>query len=123
MQTAFGTWAMSTAVAGKFRLGAITEPEEIRRRYDKTIRSSARRFARSLQKQPLRPSFYSLIAFTVQQAYWRKNKAYFDTFDYAFWRSAGWLDRNRRYYEPAQARSPKALVARMLGRVIALFFG
>jgi multimeric flavodoxin WrbA len=123
MRTAFGTWAIKTLGGLKFRLGAITEPEEIRKRYANRIQRSARRLVRSIQKQPFRPSFYSLIAFTVQQAYWRKNTSYLDTYDYAFWKKAGWLDRNRRYYDPAMARSSRVIVARMLGKFIALFFG
>ena len=123
MQTAFGTWAMKTLVGGKYRLGAITEPEEIRRRYAKQISHFARRLVGSIRKQPFRPSFYSLLAFTVQQTYWRKNKAYFNTFDYAFWNSAGWLDSGKRYYDQTMARSPRAIAARLLGQFIALFFG
>ena len=123
MQTAFGTWAMKTIVGGKYRLGAITESEEIHSRYYAKVQRSARRLIGSIQKKPFRPSLYSLIAFTVQQTYWRRNEAYFNTFDYSFWKSAGWLDKGRRYYDPALARSPKALVARLLGKLIALFFG
>jgi len=123
MQTAFGTWAIKTIGGEKYRLGAITEPEEIRKRYAKKIQRSARRLVRSMQKQPFRPSFYSLLAFTVQQAYWRRNKTYFNTYDYAFWKSAGWLDKGSRYYDPNLARSPRVIVARLLGKFIALFFG
>ena len=123
MQTAFGTWAMKTIVSGKYRLGAITESEEIRRRYYAKIQRRAQRLVVSIQKQPFRPSLYSLIAFTVQQSYWRRNKAQFNTYDYAFWKDAGWLDNARHYFDPALARSPKALVARLLGKLIALFFG
>jgi hypothetical protein len=123
MQTAFGTWAVKTVGGEKYRLGAITEAEEIRKRYAAKISRSARRLVRSLQAQPFRPSFYSLLAFTVQQTYWRKNSADETNFDYAFWNSAGWLQRVRRYYDPAMARSPRAIVARLLGKFIALFFG
>lgn len=123
MQSAFGTWAIKTIVGGKYRLGASTEPKEIHRRYAKQISRSARRLVGSIRKQPFRPSFYSLIAFTVQQAYWRRNEAYFNTYDYAFWNTAGWLDNGRRYYDPAMARSPRASIARLFGKCIALFFG
>ncbi len=123
MQTAFGTWAIKTLGGEKFRLGAISAPEEIRKRYAAKIQRSARRLVYSIRRQPFRPSFYSLIAFTVQQTYWRRNKAYFGTYDHAFWQDAGWLESGRRYYDPALARSPKALVTRLLGKFIALFFG
>ena len=123
MRTAFGTWAIRTVGWQKFRLGALTEPDEIRCRYQKTIRRSARRFIRTLDKKPFRPSFYSLVAFTVQQAYWRKNEACFHTFDHAFWQEAGWLDSGRWYYDGSAARSPRALAARMFGKLVSLFLG
>lgn len=123
MQTAFGTWAIKTLGGEKYRLGASTEAVEIRSRYEAKIQRSARRLVCSIQQQPFRPSFYSLLAFTVQQVLWRGKEAYLNTYDYAFWQDAGWLERGRRYYDPAMARSPKALVARLLGKFIALFFG
>ncbi len=123
MQTAFGTWAVKTVGGEKYRLGAISETEEIRKRYAAKIRRSARRLVRILLAQPFQPSFYSLLAFTVQQTYWRKNNADETIFDYAFWNSAGWLAQGRRYYDPAMARPPRAIVARLLGKFIALFFG
>jgi len=60
MRTAFGTWAIKTLGGLKFRLGAITEPEEIRKRYANRIQRSARRLVGSIQKQPFRPA--SLLA-------------------------------------------------------------
>lgn len=123
MQTAFGTWAIRTIGGQKFRLGAISAPEDIRNRYFSKIQRSARRLVHSIQKRPFQPSFYSLLAFTVQQTYWRRSEAFENTFDSAFWKGAGWLEQGRRYYDPAMARSPKALFARLFGKFIALFLG
>lgn len=123
MRTAFGTWAIRTTGGQKFRLGAISATEDIRNRYFTKIQRSARRLVRSIRKQPFSPSFYSLIAFTVQQSYWRRSEAFENTFDYAFWKGAGWLEQGKRYYDPAMARSPKAIFARLLGKFVALFFG
>lgn len=122
MRTAVGTWGIKTVGGRKFRLGAISGPEEIKARYSKAIFTSARRLMRVVRRQPFRPSFYSMVAFTVQQSYWRRSAASFETFDYAFWNEAGWLDRGRWYYDPALARSPKALAARLIGFAVALFF-
>ncbi len=46
-----------------------------------------------------------------------------DLYEEAFWNNAGWLDDGRCYYDPAMARSPRAAIARLLGKFIALFFG
>ncbi len=122
MSKAFGTWGIKTAGQAQFRLGALSTRDEIAARYGKAIERDARRFFRQLLRQPFRPSMYSLIAFTVQQSLWSKSSVDHDTVDYRYWRDSGWLERGRRYYVPALARSPKAILARGLGKIIALFF-
>lgn len=122
MNKAFGTWGIKTAVQAQFRLGALTARDEIAARYGKKIDRSARKYFDQLLQKPFRPSLYSLIAFTVQQSMWSRSRVDHDTLDYRYWSKSGWLDRGRRYYDPALARSPKALLARGLGKLIALFF-
>lgn len=123
MTKGFGTWGIKTAATMQFSLGALTAQDEIAARHDKKIQAKARRFLSTLKQKPFRPSFYSLIAFTVQQAMWNRKNVDHTTVDSQYWQSAGWLDRGRWYYFAAQKRTPKALVARGLGKVVALFFG
>lgn len=122
MHTALGTWGVRVSGGLKFRLGAISTLEETRTRYGRAIDRTASSFLRALQK-PFHPSFYSLIAFSVQQAYWRTHEAERESFDHRFWNESGWLDRGRRYYDPTMVCSPLATLAYALGKVIALFFG
>ena len=121
MTKAFGTWGIKTVATMQLSLGALTPREEVNKRYDKRIASAAARFVRDLTL-PFRPSFYSLIAFTVQQALWARDRVDHASFDYRFWQENGWLDYGRWYYDAAQKRTPRVLLARMLGKLIALFF-
>lgn len=122
MTKAFGTWGIKTASTMKLSLGALTPREDVEKRYAKTIASAARKFLRERMQTPFRPSFYSMIAFTVQQALWSRSGVDHATVDYRYWQDAGWLDRGRWYYLE-QERTAVALIARGLGNFIALFFG
>lgn len=123
MTKGFGTWGIKTAAIMQCSLGALTAREEVAVRYEKKIQTNARKFLRVLAQSPFRPSFYSLIAFTVQQALWSREGVDHDTVDYRYWQDSGWLDRGRWYYLAAQKHTPKALIARGFGKFIALFFG
>jgi len=123
MTKGFGTWGIKTAAIMQCSLGALTAREEVAVRYEKKIQTNARKFLRVLAQSPFRPSFYSLIAFTVQQALWSREGVAHDTVDYRYWHNSGWLDRGRWYYLAAQKHTPKALLARGFGKFIAIFFG
>ena len=123
MEKAFGTWGIKTAATAQYNLGALTAREEVAARYGRQIERTARLFLQRMRQKPFRPSLYSLIAFTVQQALWGRPSVDHDTIDYRYWHDAGWLQRGRRYYDPAMAQTPKAIIARGLGKIIALFFG
>ena len=123
MVKAFGTWGIKTAATAQYNLGALTAREEVATRYGKQIERTSRLFLQRMRQSPFRPSLYSLIAFTVQQALWSRPSVDQDTIDYRYWHDSGWLQRSRRYYDPALAQTPKAIIARGLGKIIALFFG
>jgi multimeric flavodoxin WrbA len=123
MEKAFGTWGIRTTQRAQFRLGALTRREEIALRYGKKLSRLVTAFFRSVTQTPFRPSLYSLIAFTVQQALWSRKSVDHGTMDYRYWSESGWLNRGLRYYDPALARSCKAVAGRALGKLIALFFG
>lgn len=123
MRTAFGTWGIRVVKGQKFCLGALTSEEEIRAHYGASISRAAASLLAALRQQPFRPSFFSLLAFSVQQAMWHRDAKIKHSFDLQFWQQSGWLDRGRRYYDPALARGPRAVVAYLLGKLITLFFG
>ena len=122
MEKAFGFWGIKTVKTAQFRLGALAPREEIQARYGKQIERSTHIFLDRMQQEPFRPSLYSRIAFTVQQALWSRSSVDTDTVDYRYWRESGWLDRGAWYYTPSLPHTPAALMARMLGKLIALFF-
>lgn len=122
MRRAFGTWGIKVFRGMKFRLGALSAQRDIQATYGTAIARAAGSLMNELQKKPFRPSFFSLLAFTVQQAYWRNVKEEQESYDSKFWRESGWLDRNRRYYDASMARSFQAIAGRALGKMIALFF-
>ncbi len=123
MSRAFGTWGIKIVGSAQFRMGALTAREEVASRYGKTIARAAKKFLKQLTQKPFRPSAYSLIAFAVQQKMWRRPGVDHDSVDYRYWLDSGWLDRGCRYYNPALARSFRALFFRKVGQFIALFFG
>lgn len=123
MTKGFGTWGIKTAATMQFSLGALTAREEVAARCEKRIQAHARKLLRVLTQRSFRPSFYSLIAFTVQQALWSRVGVDHDTVDYRYWQDSGWLDRGRWYYLASQKHTLKALIARGLGKFIAIFFG
>lgn len=121
MTKAFGTWGIKTVAPMQLSLGALTPCDEVNGRYSERIAAVAARYMRDFSL-PFRPSFYSLIAFTVQQALWKRDRIDRASVDYRFWQESGWLDHDRWYYDPAQKHSPRVLLARMMGRLISLFF-
>jgi hypothetical protein len=69
-----------------------------------------------------KPSFYSFMAFTVQQRYWQKTIKYKDTIDYAYWKDNGWLDPSCEFYKAHKANYFKVRLARIVGSIVAVFF-
>lgn len=123
MNTAFHTWAMKVVGKMKFRLGALTEIEDIRTLYDKKISIAANRFLKSLINHSAKnPSVYSIIAFTVQQRFWLKHEKNGGMYDYQFWQNKNWLNTGCTYYVPHKANKLKTIFGRLVGNIIALFF-
>lgn len=121
MTKAFGTWGIKTVATMQLSLGALMPREQVQERYQKRITAAATRFLHDLAL-PFRPSFYSLIAFTVQQALWKRDRVDHASVDYRYWQENGWLDHGRWYYDAAQKHTPRVLLARLLGMLISLFF-
>lgn len=123
MITAFNTWAMNVIGTMKFRLGALSEIQDIKLKYDESINRAAKGFVQAIKnKSAEKPSFYSLIAFSVQQKYWLKNQQYKDTYDYKYWEDRKWMDHGCTYYFPQKSNALKVKIAEIIGRVVAVFF-
>lgn len=122
MQTALSTWGVYIAGSDRFRAGGLSKIDELKARHGKIIRKAAERLFDAIHdKRPLKPSFYLLVAFSVQQISWRReeDKA---SVDYRYWAGNGWLDKGCRYYFPDRANPLKVLASRLIGKAVALFF-
>jgi hypothetical protein len=123
MHTAFNTWAMNVVGRMKFRLGALTDIEDIRTIYDKEILIASKKLLKSLINDLAeKPSLYSLISFKVQQLYWLKHEKKNETYDYQYWDKKGWLNKECTYYIPHKSNILKSIFVKLLGKIIALFF-
>ncbi len=122
MKTAFGTWGMTVVGSMKVRMGARMPATETESAYAGRMDKEAREIIRVWMRGKIcRPSFYSLLAFRVQQRCWRKEKELESTADGRFWLQKGWLERKCCYYVPYRANPLKRMAARGLGWLVALF--
>ena len=120
---ALSTWGIVIAGERNFRMGALMDSAEIEAKYGGAIRKAAAKFFREVRENEVPdPSFYSLIAFKVQQKFWLKNEKYCDTVDFRYWQENGWLRKGCRYYVPSRANLLKVALARGVGSLAAMFF-
>lgn len=123
LATAFQTWGMQIVGKQKFRLGALSDTAEIRVKYDTEILKAANQLLKaSATSVAKNPSFYSLIAFSVQQYYWWKHSKCRETYDYRYWKEQNWLEKGCTYYIPQQANGVKIFFARVFAKVIGYFW-
>jgi len=123
LKRAFGSWGASYIKCTKFRMGARMEPGDIKRNYNARITKTAESICKAVQRGNARkPSFLSILYFTVQQKYWRKRAATEDTKDAKYWMDMGWLQKGCTYYTEHEASAFTVIPARLLGRLISVFF-
>ena len=123
MNKALGTWGFHIAGKGKFRTGALMKSDEMKTLYHKKIKSLSGSLLNALKlNKALKPSFYSLIVFKVQQKYWQKAVNYRDTVDFAYWSGKGWLEPHCEFYTQHRSNWLKVKVARFIGSVVGMFF-
>jgi multimeric flavodoxin WrbA len=123
MTRALGIWGFSIRGRYNFRTGAHPEEENIRMRYSKRLKKISGRFFHAIRdKKALKPSFVSLLMFTVQQASWRKAAEPKMAYSRAYWKDRGMLDKGATFYIPHRANPVKTAAARLFGKLIAVFF-
>lgn len=122
MATALRLWGFGLGGRRNYRTGARITADDIRKRHGKTLAGDARRFYRGLKNgTALKPSIYSLIAFTVQQYSWRWRGEVSDI-TRQYWQQQGWLDKGRRFYIPHRRSFIVSRLTRAAGLVFARFF-
>lgn len=105
------------------KTGALMARAEIEARYGARLARAARTLFRAVQRKAyLRPSFYALLTFRIQQLAWSHEDP--GSLDYAYWQDKGWLDSRCRFYLPEQRTGGlKAALARLAGSILYLGFG
>ena len=120
LSLALATWGFYIVGQAGFRTGALTEPDEMRARYQGRTDRIAEQFFQAIHEQRyLKPSFMSLMMFKIQQRAWQLASE--DTLDYQYWNRKGWIDPRREFYIPHRASRVKVALARLAGSVIARF--
>lgn len=121
MKNALTAWGIDIVYAGKYRMGAWMENKQIESRFAAKTEKAAESLIRSIRNsEKQKPSFLSLISFTIQQKYSRESKNAGPA-DQAYWKSNGWLEPHAHYYRPING-SIRILAARILGRLVAKVF-
>lgn len=122
MSTALSYWGYHIVSQNKFRTGASMKTEEINAHYQQKIKSIAiELFDAIMNNKILEPSFYSLVAFKVQQKYWQKAIGQHDLFDFEYWKNKGWIEPQCEFYIPHKASRIKVNLARLIGNIISVF--
>jgi multimeric flavodoxin WrbA len=122
MATALRLWGYKLCGRKNFRTGARMTEGDMLIRHGEAIDKQARRLYSGLNNgSALRPSVYSLIAFTVQQYSWRR-RGEISNLTQQYWQQKGWLDKGRRFYMPHRRNVIVSGLARAAGLAIARFF-
>jgi multimeric flavodoxin WrbA len=119
MKMAVRTWGYHVAGQSGYKMGALMKPDEMRSQFGEQAARDARRlFAAIYRQEFLRPSFFALMIFKIQQSAW-KTKGVPGTPDYRHWVERGWLDEHQTYYIKHDSPRIKVTLARIAGIVIA----
>lgn len=122
MKTALGSWGFYIVGSRRFRAGGSTAKEELEKKYGRYIKKSARQlFDAIYTNRSSKPTFFSLIAFTVQQTSWMRDGIDKNSIDYKYWHDNGWLDKSRWYYFKHGANPLKTGLCRLAGKIVAIF--
>lgn len=122
LNTALNTWGFKVVGKNKFCTGAIMSVEEIKSLYRHRIKNAADRLFYAINKEKgVIASFYSLVAFRIQQKHWQKNEKVRTSFDYLFWESKGWLSKHCDYYIEHGTNRIKVKFARSLANILLIF--
>ena len=150
VQRAFQSWGIHTIGKAQFIAGAKTEKEAFLQKYGQKEEKIVATVLRSMGIHR-KPSLISLVTFQVQKMYYlnagssqtlvragvevslQGGKSAPDsetalsaasvreTYDYAFWKNAGWLGRDRAYYTDESIGALKTGFAALLGKFVMKF--
>lgn len=111
-------WGFHVARKGKFRTGATISYEQIKSQYSYKIRRLAEELFYSIKNEKAaKPSFYSLLAFKIQQQYWDFNKNN-NSINYRYWANNGWLSPECDFFVKHKANVLKVKAASLIGKIV-----
>jgi multimeric flavodoxin WrbA len=115
-------WGYTVLGQSGFTTGALMKKANIQHKFNKKIHNAARRILKAVRKEKhLKPSFLSLAIFKIQQNGWSKRNQ--DLYDYYYWQTQGWTNPRTTYFISQKAFFVKIALARLTGKLIALFMG
>jgi multimeric flavodoxin WrbA len=121
MANTLRTWGVSIIGQKDFISGALSTPDQLAARYEKTVATIAGQILKAFcEEKALRPSLVSFIFFTVQQKLWQRHSD--DSIDYKYWESKGWLKPGVTYFFPHKSSPLVVIPGRLAGSIIARFF-
>ncbi len=121
MSVALTTWGVKVLGGNKLFLGALSEKEKIEEKYGPALEKAAGRLLRATQSgASADPTLFSLLAFRVQQGFWRRDSS--DSFDRRYWADKGWLEVDCDYYMPHRAGVTKRVLSRLASKAVLAVF-
>ena len=121
LSMALRTWGFHIVGQAGFKMGALMKPETTTERFQGQAKKIASELFEAVQRrQALRPTFFSLMMFKIQQWSWQRAKQQ-DTVDYLYWKNQGWFEPESTFYVPHESNPVKVGLARLVGRVIIPF--
>ena len=122
MKNALTVWGFQVVAAEKYRMGALMESAEAEKLYAAKLAVVARRLTGAVAGHAAeKPSLYALIAFAIQQKYYRACPRAGEL-DRAYWKEKGWLAPHAVYYAPIRRNPVKLMLARVMGAALAKMF-
>ncbi len=120
LNMALRSWGFYIVGQAGFKAGALMHRGEVESRYlNKTARIAQELFDAVHERRFAKPSFLSLMTFSIQQRYWQR--ATEDSIDLEYWRTCGWTEPHQEFYVHHKSNRAKVASARLAGSLIARF--
>lgn len=120
LNAALLTWGFHRVGQAGYKLGALASAEEMSRHQPAAATVADKLFYAVSQQHARNPAFVSLLTFKVQQLSWQRESS--DSYDYAYWKTQGWLDPTCTFYFPPRSSRMKVTLARLAGALAARLF-
>lgn len=120
MDIALRTWGCHIVGQAGYKMGPLLPQEELESRFHKEAAQVAGALFQAVRQQRfLRPTFFSLMMFKIQQLAWQRESP--DSLDYAYWHGQGWLDPACTFFIAHRANPVRVALARLAGAVVYRF--